>query len=43
MEEKLEVKVKFIHVIRNTFDNIAAFVLRHRDIQGRNADPNIKV
>ena len=43
MEEKLGVKVKFIHVVRNPFDNIATFVLRHRDIQARNADPNIKV
>lgn len=42
MEEKLGVKVKFIHVVRNPFDNIATFVLRHRDIQARNADPNIK-
>lgn len=43
MEEKLGVKVKFIHVVRNPFDNIATFVLRHRDIQARNADPSIKV
>jgi len=43
MEEKLGVKVKFIHVVRNPFDNIATFVLRHRDIQARSADPNIKV
>jgi len=43
MEEKLGVKVKFIHVVRNPFDNIATFVLRHRDIQARDADPNIKI
>ena len=43
MEQKLGVKVKFIHVVRNPFDNIATFVLRHRDIQARNADPNNKV
>ena len=43
MKEKLGVKIKFIHVVRNPFDNIATFVLRHRDIQARNADPNVKV
>lgn len=43
MEEKLGVKVKFLHVVRNPFDNIATFVLRHRDIQARTADPDIKV
>ncbi|XP_078342171.1 uncharacterized protein LOC144628003 isoform X2 [Oculina patagonica] len=43
MEEKLGVKVKFLHVVRNPFDNIATFVLRHRDIQARNADPDIKI
>ena len=43
MKKKLAVKVKFIHVVRNPFDNIATFVLRHRDIQARTADPNVKV
>ena len=43
MEQKLGVKVKFLHVVRNPFDNIATFVLRHREIQARTADPDIKV
>ncbi|KAJ7375665.1 hypothetical protein OS493_039738 [Desmophyllum pertusum] len=42
MERKLGVKVKFLHVVRNPFDNIATFVLRHREIQARTADPDIK-
>lgn len=32
MEEKLGVKVKFIYVVRNFFDNIVIFVLCYRDI-----------
>ena len=43
MKEKLGVNIKFIHVVRNPFDNIATFVLRHKDIQARTADPNVKV
>lgn len=43
MKEKLGVNIKFIHVVRNPFDNIATFVLRHKDIQARTADPNVKI
>ncbi|XP_022801175.1 uncharacterized protein LOC111338893 [Stylophora pistillata] len=43
MKNKLGVNIKFIHVVRNPFDNIATFVLRHKHIQARTADLNIKI
>ena len=43
MKERLGVKVKFLHVIRNPFDNIATFVLRHRAVNARKRDHKIKV
>lgn len=36
-------KVKFVHVVRNPFDNIATMVLRHSDLRKRTGDHQQKV
>jgi len=35
--------VKFVHVVRNPFDNIATMVLRERDIKERYGEHKLKV
>ena len=36
-------KVKFVHVVRNPFDNIATMVLEHRNIKARYGEHKVKV
>ena len=42
LEKKLGVQLKFIHVIRNPFDNIATMTLRRADVKKRGQE-NLKV
>ena len=43
LEKESGAKVKFIHVVRNPFDNIATMTLQHREIKGREGDHEVKV
>ena len=43
LEKTAGAKVKFIHVVRHPFDNIATMVLRDRDIKARYGEHNEKV
>jgi len=43
LEETSGAKVKFVHVVRNPFDNIATMVLQHKDIKARYGDHEVKV
>ena len=43
LEQTAAAKVKFVHVVRNPFDNIATMVLQHRDVKGRNGEHEVKV
>lgn len=43
LEKETGTNVKFIHVIRNPFDNIATMVLQHRQIKGRDGEHEVKV
>ena len=43
LEKESGAKVKFIHVVRNPFDNIATMTLQHRKIKGREGEHEIKV
>ena len=43
LEKSAGAKVKFVHVIRNPFDNIATMVLRIRTIKERYGDHEQKV
>ena len=43
LEKTAGAKVKFIHVIRNPFDNIATMVLEHRNIKARYGEHKVKV
>ena len=43
LEQTAGAKVKFIHVVRNPFDNIATMVLQHRKIKARYGGHNVKV
>ena len=43
LEETSGAKVKFVHVVRNPFDNIATMVLQHKDIKARYGDHKVKV
>ena len=43
LEKTAGAKVKFVHVVRNPFDNIATMVLNHRDIKARFGDHKVKV
>ena len=43
LEKTAGAKVKFVHVVRNPFDNIATMVLRIRDIKARYGEHKIKV
>ena len=42
LEKTSGAKVKFIHVVRNPFDNIATMVLRHRKVNERYGEHNQK-
>ena len=43
LEKTSGAKVKFIHVVRNPFDNIATMVLEHRNVKERYGEHNEKV
>ncbi|XP_020617575.1 uncharacterized protein LOC110055526 isoform X2 [Orbicella faveolata] len=43
LEKTAGAKVKFVHVVRNPFDNIATMVLRKRDIKERYGEHKLKV
>ena len=43
LEKTAGAKVKFIHVVRNPFDNIATMVLQDRSIKERYGDHKVKV
>ena len=43
LEKSAGAKVKFVHVVRNPFDNIATMVLRKRTIKERYGDHELKV
>ena len=43
LEEASGAKVKFVHVVRNPFDNIATMTLRHKDITARRGQHKTKV
>ena len=43
LEKTAGAKVKFVHVVRNPFDNIATMVLKHKDIKARHGDHKVKV
>ena len=43
LEKKAGAKVKFVHVVRNPFDNIATMVLNHKNINARFGDHKVKV
>jgi len=43
LEKTAGAKVKFVHVVRNPFDNIATMVLKHKDIKARDGEHKVKV
>ena len=43
LEKASGAKVKFVHVVRNPFDNIATMTLRHKDIRARRGQHKTKV
>ena len=43
LEDKLGVQLKFIHVIRNPFDNIATMALRRADLKKNERQDDLKV
>ena len=43
LEKTAGAKVKFVHVVRNPFDNIATMVLQHRNVQARYGEHKVKV
>ena len=43
LEKASGVKVKFVHVVRNPFDNIATMTLRHKNIKARGGQHETKV
>ena len=43
LEKTAGAKVKFLHVVRNPFDNIATMVLQDRNIMARYDDRKLKV
>ena len=43
LEKESGAKVKFIHVVRNPFDNIATMTLRDGQIKARDGDHEVKV
>lgn len=43
LEKTAGAKVKFVHVVRNPFDNIATMVLEHKNIKARFGEHRVKV
>ena len=43
LQQAAGAKVKFVHVVRNPFDNIATMVLEHRNVKGRSGAHEVKV
>ena len=43
LEKTAGAKVKFVHVVRNPFDNIATMVLKHKNIKARHGEHRVKV
>ena len=43
LEKAADAKVKFVHVVRNPFDNIATKVLEHNNIKARYRKQKVKV
>ena len=43
LEKTTGAKVKFVHVVRNPFDNIATMVLQDKSIMARYEEHNLKV
>ena len=43
LEKTSGAKVKFVHVVRNPFDNIATMVLEHRNVKARYGEHRVKV
>jgi hypothetical protein len=43
LEKTAGAKVKFVHVVRNPFDNIATMVLRNRNVKARYGEHKAKV
>ena len=43
LEKTAGAKVKFVHVVRNPFDNIATMVLQHKNIKARHGEHKLKV
>ena len=43
LEKTAGAKVKFVHVVRNPFDNIATMVLKHRNVKARYGEHRVKV
>ena len=43
LEKTAGAKVKFVHVVRNPFDNIATMVLEHKNVKARYGDHKVKV
>ena len=43
LEKVSGAQVKFVHVVRNPFDNIATMTLQHRQVKGRDGTHETKV
>ena len=43
LENTAGAKVKFVHIVRNPFDNIATMVLEHKGIKARFGEHKVKV
>ena len=43
LEKASGAQVKFVHVVRNPFDNIATMTLQHRQVKGRDGTHETKV
>ena len=43
LEKTAGAKVKFVHVVRNPFDNIATMVLQHKNVKARYSEHKVKV
>ena len=43
LEKASGAQVKFVHVVRNPFDNIATMTLQHRQVKGRDGIHETKV
>ena len=43
LEKASGAQVKFVHVVRNPFDNIATMTLQHKQVKGRDGTHETKV